>query len=113
MLHFHGGALLALLGLWCRHPLELHELAALEALADGPLQYAAIDGNGGKRLRFAFSHGALFYHPANLPHGGGVLVEGISGRGEAFSHPYTVKVTSTRYLNPLTGRDLLPYEFRC
>ena len=98
VLHFCGGALLVVVGLWRHHPLELHKLAALKALADGPLQYATVDGNGDKRLRFAFSHGAFLYHPADLPHRSGVLVEGISGAGEEAFDIITIKVMSTYYL---------------
>ena len=95
MLYFCGGALLVVVGLWCHHPLELHKLAALKALADGPLQYATVDGNGDKRLRFAFSHGAFLYHPADLPHRSRVLVEGISGAGKRHLHIITITVMQT------------------
>ena len=62
---------------WSEQSLELHELSALKAFANGPLEYAAIDGYGDQCFGLAFSHGVLLHHPADLPHWSGVLLQSI------------------------------------
>ena len=81
----HGGVDyglgLCLLGLLLvgEHPLEVHELCALETLAYGPLQHVAVCGDGDEVLGLALSQVVLLRHPVYLPHRSRVLVQGISG----------------------------------
>lgn len=84
---WHGGVdywlgLAGLLGLLLvgEHPLEVHELRALEALADGPLQDVAVCGDGDEVLGLALPQVVLLCDPVYLPHWSRVLMQGISGR---------------------------------
>ena len=77
--HRFGPGLLASL-LVRDHSLEVHELGALKALADGPLEDVAIHRDGDEVLRPALAQRVFLYDPVDLPHCTGVLVQSISSR---------------------------------